>query len=123
MNVLNIEIPGGEDPADRRIVEQRSVGSTAPGRCLLYAVFSDIAASPHDAEPAVAGEEISLAARAFTHGYDLYCPNENLIWHLYDHDHPKHWDDHDDHRDAEGFIKLNALRLRLARERDRRFED
>ena len=28
-----------------------------------------------------------------------------------------------DRRDAEGFIKLNALRLRLARERDRRFED
>jgi len=27
-----------------------------------------------------------------------------------------------DHRDAEGFIKLNALRLRLATERNRRFE-
>ena len=28
-----------------------------------------------------------------------------------------------DHRDAEGFIKLNALRLRLATERNRRFEN
>ena len=27
----------------------------------MYALFSDIAASPHDAEPAVAGDEISLA--------------------------------------------------------------
>jgi len=55
---------------------------------------------PYDPGIYFAGEEISLAARAFTHGYDLYCPNENLIWHLYDHGRPKHWDDHDDHRDA-----------------------
>ena len=47
-----------------------------------------------------AGEEISLAVRAFTNGYDLLFPNENLIWHLYDHDHPKHWDDHDAHHES-----------------------
>ena len=48
----------------------------------------------YDPEIYFAGEEISLAARAFTSGYDLYYPNETLIWHLYDHDNPKHWDDH-----------------------------
>ena len=40
------------------------------------------------------GEEISLAARAYTHGYDMFCPNENLIWHRYNHEMPTHWSDH-----------------------------
>lgn len=51
----------------------------------------------YDPEIYFAGEEISLAARAFTSGYDLYYPSETLIWHLYNHDYPKHWDDHNDH--------------------------
>jgi hypothetical protein len=52
---------------------------------------------PYDPEMYFAGEEISMAARAFTAGYDLYHPHQNLVWHRYHHDHPKHWDDHDDH--------------------------
>lgn len=54
----------------------------------------------YDPEIYFGGEEISLAARAYTSGYDLFCPNETLIWHLYDHDQPKHWDDHDSYRAA-----------------------
>ena len=42
------------------------------------------------------GEEISLAARALTHGYDFFCPNEDLIWHKYKHKMPTHWSDHGD---------------------------
>jgi len=38
----------------------RDVGATAPGRCLMYAVFSDVAASPFDAEPAVASEPVDI---------------------------------------------------------------
>jgi glycosyltransferase involved in cell wall biosynthesis len=40
------------------------------------------------------GEEISLAARAYSHGYNLYYPHEDLIWHRYNHDSPLHWSDH-----------------------------
>ena len=40
------------------------------------------------------GEEISLAARAYTHGYNLYYPHEDLVWHLYAHGSPLHWSDH-----------------------------
>mmetsp|Transcript_35440 Transcript_35440/g.67848 ORF Transcript_35440/g.67848 Transcript_35440/m.67848 type:complete len:562 (+) Transcript_35440:234-1919(+) len=29
------------------------------------------------------GEEISRAARFFTHGYDMYTPHRNYIWHIY----------------------------------------
>lgn len=66
---------------------------------------------PYDPEMYFAGEEISLAARAFTHGYDMYSPNENLVWHLYAHRHPKHWEDHHDHHDthAGAMARLHAL--------------
>ena len=41
---------------------KRDGGATAPGRCLMYAVYSDIAASPFDAEPAVAGQPVDIGA-------------------------------------------------------------
>jgi hypothetical protein len=41
------------------------------------------------------GEEISLAIRAFTHGYDLYHPHIVVMWHQYTRSLAKrHWDDH-----------------------------
>jgi DMSO reductase family type II enzyme chaperone len=46
--------------AERRINETRDGSVTAPGRCILYAVFSDILASPFDAEPAIAGESVRI---------------------------------------------------------------
>jgi len=52
---------GDNDAAGRSIGAGREAGNTAPGRCVIYAVFSDIAASPFDAEPAVAGNEIALS--------------------------------------------------------------
>jgi len=49
---------------------------------------------PYDPNIYFEGEEISLSVRAFTHGYDIYCPHELVIWHYYIRDnHYKHWDD------------------------------
>jgi len=48
----------------------------------------------YDPELYFDGEEISLAARAYTQGYDFFCPNEDLLWHLYQHTMPFHWMDH-----------------------------
>jgi glycosyltransferase involved in cell wall biosynthesis len=40
------------------------------------------------------GEEISIAVRAFTHGYDLFHPHKVLIWHEYTRkNRTKQWDD------------------------------
>lgn len=40
-------------------------------------------------------DEISLAARLWTHGWDLYSPCRVLVWHYWDREaRPKHWDDH-----------------------------
>jgi DMSO reductase family type II enzyme chaperone len=50
----------GNNAAEERKVNRDD--STLPGRCLMYALFSDIAASPFDAEPAVAGEPVDIAA-------------------------------------------------------------
>jgi len=43
------------------------------------------------------GEEISLAMRAYTWGYDLFHPSEAIVFHRYSREgRPKHWDDHND---------------------------
>ena len=40
------------------------------------------------------GEEISIAVRAYTHGYDLFHPHRVVIWHEYTRSgRTKHWDD------------------------------
>jgi hypothetical protein len=49
----------------------------------------------HDPEYFFFGEEISIAVRAFTHGYDLYNPHRVLAWHDYTRKHRvKVWEDH-----------------------------
>ena len=48
----------------------------------------------HDPEFYFHGEEISIAVRAFTHGYDLFHPHEVVIWHEYTRkNRKKQWDD------------------------------
>lgn len=41
------------------------------------------------------GEELTLSARSYTHGYDMYHPTKTIIWHEYlRSDQHKHWSDH-----------------------------
>jgi hypothetical protein len=57
----------------------------------------------HDPEYYFHGEEISIAVRAFTHGYDLFHPHKILIWHEYTRKgRTKQWDD-----DKQWFLKNN----------------
>jgi hypothetical protein len=47
----------------------------------------------HDPNYYFHGEEISIAVRAYTHGYDLFHPHKVLIWHEYTRKgRTKHWD-------------------------------
>ena len=49
---------------------------------------------PHDPLYYFHGEEISISARAFTHGYDLFHPHQVIAWHEYTRkNRTKHWDD------------------------------
>lgn len=57
---------------------------------------------PHDPEYYFHGEEISIAVRAFTHGYDLFHPHRLVAWHEYTRKgRTKHWDDHAGHKREE----------------------
>lgn len=50
---------------------------------------------PYDPQLYFHGEEITLAVRSFTHGYDLYHPTKVVVWHHYTRQGSiKHWDDH-----------------------------
>jgi hypothetical protein len=50
---------------------------------------------PYDPNYYFHGEEISMTARAFTHGYDLFCPHRVIVWHEYTRKYrTKHWEDH-----------------------------
>lgn len=49
---------------------------------------------PYDPNLYFHGEEISLAVRSYTHGYDLFIPNKIIAWHEYTRkNRTRHWDD------------------------------
>jgi glycosyltransferase involved in cell wall biosynthesis len=49
---------------------------------------------PHDPQYYFHGEEISIAVRAYTHGYDLFHPHKVVVWHEYTRKgRTKQWDD------------------------------
>jgi len=54
------------------------------------------------------GEEISIAVRAFTHGYDLYHPHRPVVWHEYTRKgRVKVWDDHTTGQKNKGRVELD----------------
>ena len=60
------------------------------------------------------GEEITIAVRAFTHGYDLFHPHKVIVWHEYTRNHRrKHWDDHTDGNDP-WYVRDSTARERIA---------
>lgn len=62
---------------------------------LLFAPGRFVEDVPYDPDLYFIGEEITLAIRAFTHGYDLFHPGAHVAWHEYTRKlRPKHWDDH-----------------------------
>lgn len=67
---------------------------------------------PYDPELYFHGEESSLAARAYTFGYDLFAPHKVVIWHEYTREgKKKHWDDSGDwkQRDDASYARYRKL--------------
>jgi hypothetical protein len=63
---------------------------------MLFAPGSFVGDIPYDPELYFTGEEITLAVRAFTHGYDLFTPSRLVTWHEYTRNfRRKHWGDHE----------------------------
>ena len=64
--------------------------------CMYFGPSSMIRNVPYDPYLYFFGEEISLAVRFWTHGYDLFHPNRTVIYHCWERTHRKtHFDDHD----------------------------
>lgn len=61
---------------------------------------------PNDPQIFFAGEEIAMAVRSFTHGYDIYHPHKPLLWHYYQRkEHNKVWGDHTNQAKDEGVVE------------------
>jgi hypothetical protein len=59
-----------------------------------FAAGSFVTEVPHDPEYYFHGEEISIAVRAYTWGYDLFHPHKIIAWHEYTRKgRTKQWDD------------------------------
>lgn len=67
---------------------------------------------PYDPNLYFHGEEITMAVRAYTHGYDLFVPNELLCWHEYTRKgRVRHWDEKDN-----GWQKRNDASLKRSKQ-------
>ncbi|WP_261644123.1 UDP-N-acetylglucosamine-transferase [Erwinia mallotivora] len=61
----------------------------------IFAEGSFVVDVPNDPQIFFEGEEIAMAARAYTSGYDIWHPHKILLWHFYGRkDHNKIWSDH-----------------------------
>jgi hypothetical protein len=82
---------------------------------LLFTSGKFIEEVPYDPGLYFHGEEISMAVRAYTHGYDLFHPNKLVLWHLYAKGQPTHHAyDHDPYKHTEGpwwsDLEINSVR-------------
>lgn len=79
---------------------------------MVFTLGSFVKEVPYDPELYFHGEESSLAARAFTYGYDLFSPHRPIIWHEYTREgKKKHWEDSNDwsQRDAASYDRYRKL--------------
>lgn len=78
--------------------DHKSRTSPAPGRFysahMAFTTGKFAVEVQHDPNYYFHGEEISIAVRAYTHGYDIFHPHEVVIWHEYTRkNRVKQWDD------------------------------
>jgi Rps23 Pro-64 3,4-dihydroxylase Tpa1-like proline 4-hydroxylase/peroxiredoxin/GT2 family glycosyltransferase len=74
------------------------------GACMLFAPSSMIKDIPYDPYLYFFGEEISLSARLWTSGYEIFHPQRTVVWHDWDRSkRPTHFSDHPD------WTKLNEM--------------
>ncbi|MBF0434871.1 MAG: hypothetical protein HQL77_05790 [Magnetococcales bacterium] len=81
-------------PLERR--PAHPIPSPFIGAGFLFAPASIIQTVPYDPFLYFHGEEISLSVRLWTWGYDLFTPNDMLVFHDYTtvRERRRHWDDH-----------------------------
>jgi len=82
-------------PAQASTEPTRSLRARFVAAGFLFTIGDFVREVPYDPELYFMGEEITVAIRAFTYGYDLFHPSEHILWHEYTrHNCVRHWDDH-----------------------------
>ena len=105
--LLTKSIPVRESEIENEAIPARFL---AAGFCFTLGRFCEEV--PHDPNLYCIGEEPSLAARAYTHGYDMFHPVKWVVWHEYSRkDKRLHWEDHDAKKTQKRLF--NALDLEL----------
>ena len=68
----------------------------------IFTIGKFVKEVPYDPHFYFHGEETSLSARAFTHGYDLFAPHRPIVWHEYTRNgKQRHWDDHESYNNLD----------------------
>ena len=104
------------------VISKKETGSTIPARFLsghfIFTIGKFCKECLYDPNLYFRGEEITLSARAFTHGYTFFHPNLEVIWHYYIREkEDKHWDNHDNNQ---GFVVSHSMRDKKAKARVRK---
>ena len=77
----------------------------------IFTIGKFIEEIPYDDRIVFMGEELCIAVRAYTRGWEIYAPNEMLIWHFYKREErPKVWNEHRQYR-AWGDLELSSQQV------------
>ncbi|SFN56428.1 Glycosyltransferase (GlcNAc) [Izhakiella capsodis] len=92
-------------------LSSKPFSASSPQRCGYLAagfIFADghfASRVPNDPNIFFMGEEISMSARAWLQGYDIWSPHRVLLWHFYTRsDAPKIWQDHTNDAKSAGIV-------------------
>ncbi|MEO5340765.1 MAG: hypothetical protein H7837_09675 [Magnetococcus sp. MYC-9] len=78
-------------------VPDRPAPTAFIGAGLVFGASALVREVPYDPNLYFHGEEVSLAVRLWTHGYDLFNPHRVILYHDYtDRGRRRHWSDHQD---------------------------
>jgi hypothetical protein len=80
----------------------------------LFAPANFIEEIPYDERISFMGEELCIAIRAYTRGWQIYAPNEMLFWHFYKRKRsPKVWDQIEDTKRPLKWIEMEMESKRI----------
>jgi len=83
----------------------------------IFTIGKFVKELPYDERISFMGEELCLALRAYTRGWDFYAPNEILVWHFYKRKRePKIWDQIDDVKRDQKWMQLEMNSKRIQKD-------
>ena len=101
----------------KRITDWQTRTSPVPARFasghFFFTLGRHCTEIPYDPDLYFLGEELIMAARSWTHGYDLFHPHRLVVWHQYHRrGRPKIWEDAPDtHRSRDKVSKDRVLKI------------